>query len=317
MNSMHLASLDLNLLRVFDVLLEERSVTRAGTRLGLTPSAVSHALSRLRYHLGDDLFQRDRQGMQPTRKALEIGPSLHAALGQLQSALTPTDFEPAVSDRRFSVVAGAYACAVLMPAVVAELQAKAPGVLLQITENPPDLIEQLDSAQVDFVVSVFDSAPERFARERLMTEALAWVVRAGHPLCERRMATLDDLVGVPHVVVATRREAVERQTISLRSSWEDFGAFESELAKRGLRRRVGVVAPDTFSAMTIVARSEMAALIPRRLALLSVQSGRLALIEPPYETAPVNVSLLYRKDRLAEPPIAWMRDVINAAAVGI
>ena len=317
MNAMHLASLDLNLLRVFDVLLEERSVTRAGARLGLTPSAVSHALSRLRYHLGDDLFQRDRQGMQPTRKALEIGPSLHAALGQLQSALTPADFEPAVSDHRFSVVAGAYACAVLMPAVVAELQAKAPGVLLQITENPPDLIEQLDSAEVDFVVSVFDSAPERFARERLMTEALAWVVRSGHPLSLRGAATLEDLVGVPHVVVTTRRETVERQAISMRSSWEDFGAFESELAKRGLRRHVGVVAPDTFSAMTIVARSEMAALIPRRLALLSVQSGRLALVEPPYETAPVNVSLLYRKDRLAEPPIAWMRDVINDAAVGI
>jgi DNA-binding transcriptional LysR family regulator len=317
MNRMHVASLDLNLLRVFDVLLEERSVTRAGARLGLTPSAVSHALSRLRYHLGDDLFQRDRQGMQPTRKALEIGPSLHAALGQLQSALTPADFEPAVSDHRFNIVAGAYVCAVLMPPLVAELQAKAPGVLLRIAENPPDLIEQLDSAQVDFVVSLVDSAPERFARERLMSEALAWVVRAGHPLCERHTATMEDLVGVPHVVVASRREAVERQAIGLRSSWEDFGAFESELAKRGLRRRVGVVAPDTFSAMTIVARSEMAALIPRRLALLSVQSGRLALIEPPYETAPVNVSLLYRKDRLSEPPIAWMRDVISDAAIGI
>jgi DNA-binding transcriptional LysR family regulator len=317
MNRMHVASLDLNLLRVFDVLLEERSVTRAGARLGLTPSAVSHALSRLRYHLGDDLFQRDRQGMQPTRKALEIGPSMHAALGQLQSALTPADFEPAVSDHRFNIVAGAYVCAVLMPPLVAELQAKAPGVLLRIAENPPDLIEQLDSAQVDFVVSLVDSAPERFARERLMSEALAWVVRAGHPLCERHTATMEDLVGVPHVVVASRREAVERQAIGLRSSWEDFGAFESELAKRGLRRRVGVVAPDTFSAMTIVARSEMAALIPRRLALLSVQSGRLALIEPPYETAPVNVSLLYRKDRLSEPPIAWMRDVISDAAIGI
>jgi DNA-binding transcriptional LysR family regulator len=87
MNSMHLTNLDLNLLRVFDVLLEERSVTRAGARLGLTPSAVSHALSRLRYHLGDELFRRDAQGMKPTRRALEIGPSLHAALGQLQSAL--------------------------------------------------------------------------------------------------------------------------------------------------------------------------------------------------------------------------------------
>jgi DNA-binding transcriptional LysR family regulator len=314
---MHLASLDLNLLRVFDVLLEERSVTRAGARLGLTPSAVSHALSRLRYHLGDDLFQRDRLGMQPTRKALEIGPSLHAALGQLQSALTPADFDPAASDHRFSLVAGAYACAVLLPAVVAELQARAPGALLQITETPPDLIEQLDGAQVDFVVSVFDSAPERFARERLITEALAWVVRAGHPLTQRPTATLEDLVSVPHIVVATRRETVERQPIGLRSSWEDFGAFESELAKRGLRRRVGVVAPDTFSAMTIVARSEMAALIPRRLALLSAQAGRLALIEPPYETAPVNVSLLYRKDRLAEPPIAWMRKLIGDAAVGV
>ena len=69
--------------------------------------------------------------------------------------------------------------------------------------------------------------------------------------------------------------------------------------------------------MTIVARSEMVALIPRRLALISVQSGRLALIEPPYETPPVVVTLLYRRDRLAEPPIAWMRALISNAAVGI
>src|SRR5580704_3289086 len=217
MNSMHLTNLDLNLPRVFDVLLEERSVTRAGARLGLTPSAVSHALSRLRYHLGDELFRRDAQGMKPTRRALEIGPSLHSALGQLQSALTPADFDPASSDHRFSVVAGAYACAVLMPAVVAELQAKAPDVLLQITENPPDLVEQLDSRQVDFVVGSFDSAPERFARERLMIEALAWVVRAGHPLCDGP-ASLEALVSTPHVVVATRREAPPRPAIGLRSS---------------------------------------------------------------------------------------------------
>jgi len=288
-------------------------VTRAGARLGLTPSAVSHALSRLRYHMGDELFRRDAQGMQPTRRALEIGPSLHAALVQLQSALTPADFDPAVSDQKISVVAGAYACAVLMPAVVAELQAHAPGVLLRISESPLDLVEQLDSGQVDFVISIFESAPERFARQRLMTEALTWVVRAGHPICAAP-ATLEDLVSVPHVVVAGRREAGGRSAISVRSGWEDLGAFESELAKRNLRRRIGVVAPDTFSAVTIVARSEMAALIPRRLALLSAQSGRLVLIDPPYETPPVDVTLLYRKDRLAEPPIAWMRDVFSAAA---
>ena len=313
---MHPASLDLNLLRVFDVLLEERSVTRAGARLGLTPSAVSHALARLRYHLGDELFQRDSQGMQPTRRAMEIGPSLHTALGQLQSALTPVDFDPTTSDRRFNIVTGSYACAVMMPAVVAELQARAPGVILEIAENPPDLLEQLDAGRIDFVVALFDSAPERFARDRLMGETLAWVVRAGHPLT-RAPATLERLVSVPHVVVAGRREAVGNPAITVRSSWEDLGAFESELAKRGLRRRVGVVAPDTFSAMSIVARSEMAALIPRRFALFSAQSGRLALIEPPYETPPADVTLLYRKDRLAEPPMAWMRGLLSDAAAGI
>jgi DNA-binding transcriptional LysR family regulator len=313
---MHLASLDLNLLRVFDVLLEERSVTRAGGRLGLTPSAVSHALARLRYHLGDELFTRDAQGMQPTRRALEIGPSLHTALAQLQSALTPADFDPAVSDHRFSVVTGGYACAVLMPAVVAELQSKAPGVQLQISEYPTDLVELLDSGRLDFVIALFDSAPERFARERLMVEHLAWVVRAGHPLAAGP-ATLDDLVSVPHVLVASRRETMSRTSINLRSSWEDRGALEIELAKRSLRRRVGVVAPDTFSAMAIVARSEMTALIPRRFALISAQSGRLALIEPPYEAPPADVALLYRKDRIAEPPMAWMRDVLINAAAGI
>src|SRR5579862_4061125 len=118
MNVMHFAGIDLNLLRVFDVLMEERSVTRTGARLGLTQSAVSHALNRLRYHLDDELFQRNANGMQPTRRALEIGPSLHVALSQLQSALTRVDFDPEVSEQRFEVMAGAYACAVLMPAVV-------------------------------------------------------------------------------------------------------------------------------------------------------------------------------------------------------
>jgi DNA-binding transcriptional LysR family regulator len=313
MNSVHLTSLDLNLLRVFDVLLEERSVTRAGVRLGLTPSAVSHALSRLRYQLGDRLFQRGAEGMQPTRRALEIGPSLHAALAQLQNALAPADFDPAVSDRSFAIVAGAYACAVLMPAVVAELQSKAPHVVLQISDRAPDLLERLDSGQLDFVVTGVDSAPDRFIRERLMTEALVWVVRRGHPLAQRR-ATLDELASVPHVVVAAPPGGIPGSPLGLRQGWEDHGALDAELAKRNLKRRVGVVAPDTFSAAAIVASSEMAALIPRRLALLSAQAGRLDLVDPPYETAPVELALLCRRARLAEPPIAWMRQVLSSAA---
>src|SRR3954469_798725 len=112
---------DLNLLRVFDVMLEERSVTRAGARLGLTQSAVSHALNRLRYMLDDELFVRGPAGMQPTPRAVEMGPQVHAALNQLQAALAPSDFDPRTSERRFTVMTGTYACAILAPIIVGRM----------------------------------------------------------------------------------------------------------------------------------------------------------------------------------------------------
>ncbi len=305
--TVHIGSIDLNLLRVFDALLEEKSVTRAGARLGLSQSAVSHALNRLRYALGDELFQRDSQGMTPTPRAMEIGPRLHSALASLQAAITPADFDAGTSERRFAIAAGPYSCSVLVPAVVARMGAVAPQTRLEISEVTPDLVEALDAGRLDFVIASFDDVPERFAQEHLLHEKLAWIVRAGHPL------TVGDvnfarLAEAPHVQVSSRRAALSggRRGLTMRSTYEDVGTFESELAKRGLARNIGVTVPDTYAALAVVARSDMASLIPRRLALISTQSGRLQLIEPPYESPSLDIAVLYRRDRLAEPPIAWM-----------
>ena len=112
---------DLNLLRVFQALLAERSVTRAGARLGLSQSAVSHALARLRHALDDELFVRGPAGMQPTARALDVGARIQGALDQLQSALTPADFDPSTTDRQFSLATGAYAAAVVGPPLVSQL----------------------------------------------------------------------------------------------------------------------------------------------------------------------------------------------------
>src|SRR6185369_7237194 len=143
-------NLDLNLLRVLDVLLEERNVTRTGARLGLTQSAVSHALNRLRYVLNDELFLRGPAGMQPTPRAVEMGPQVHAALNQLQAALSPSDFDPATSERRFSVVAGAYASAILVPPVVSRMSQAAPLAELFIAELATDVLERIDARRIDF-----------------------------------------------------------------------------------------------------------------------------------------------------------------------
>src|SRR5262245_43297166 len=121
MHQRHIANLDLNLLRVFDAVFEEGGVTRAGARLGLTQSAISHALNRLRYMLGDELFLRRSKGMQPTARARVIGPQVRMALEQLQSALATEDFEPAVSERQFTFAAAPYVCALLTPSLVSRV----------------------------------------------------------------------------------------------------------------------------------------------------------------------------------------------------
>src|SRR3954451_24855635 len=100
MDHVHFGSLDLNLLRVFDTLIEERSVTRAGERLGLSQSAISHALNRLRYVRTDELFGRVANGMRPPPRAAEIAPRLRDGLLQLQLALGPTEFVPENTERR-------------------------------------------------------------------------------------------------------------------------------------------------------------------------------------------------------------------------
>src|SRR5262244_136727 len=118
MHNLHFLSLDLNLLRVFDSLVEERSVTRAGERLGLSQSAISHALNRLRYILSDELFVRVSDGMRPTPRASEIAPRLREGLLQLQLALAPAEFLPERTDRRFTITCGEYIGTVLVPGFI-------------------------------------------------------------------------------------------------------------------------------------------------------------------------------------------------------
>src|SRR5581483_9735490 len=119
-------TLDLNLLRVFDALAEEGGVTRAGVRLGLTQSAVSHALGRLRLILQDELFVRGPDGMRPTARAREIAPRLRQGLHQLELALAPLAFVPADTRQRFTVSASTYVSTLLMPQLARELRLSAP-----------------------------------------------------------------------------------------------------------------------------------------------------------------------------------------------
>lgn len=303
---------DLNLLRIFDALLEERSVTRAGVRVGLSQSAVSHALNRLRHMLNDELFVRGPSGMRPTPRALELAEAVHGPLAQLQAALQPSAFNPATSERRFNLVAGAYGAAVLAPMLVGRLAELAPRVELVVSGYGATLIELLDTRSADFAVAGVIEAPDRFGFDPLVSEDLVWAVSSSAPLAQLSRISLEDLANVDHISIARQPavdEAAARGLVS-RASWEDEGAFGRALVGAGLVRRVAVTVPDTSTALAVASRSEMAALVPRRIAGAWAAAGILKLIDPPYESPPVEIGVLFRKDRLQDPAFAWFRELI-------
>lgn len=310
-----MSEVDLNLLRVFDAVLEEGSVTRASERLGLTQSAVSHALGRLRHHFADPLFVRTSSGMEPTARALEVGPRVHEALMQLRTAMQPSRFDPAATDRRFAIATGAYGCAIIVPPVAAALSLRAPMAELVIRRPEPDTVEQLDGRRADFAFGAEDGAPERVEVVPLFTENLVWAVRPDHPL--RGAVSLEALAAVQHVVISARGSPSEARSTVADAAWKGLQPFKDILAQHGLVHRVGVVVPDIYSAMAVAARSDMATLVPRRLGQVSEKLGYLRMIEPPHPTPDLKVSLLALRERLAEPALAWMHELLAEVGTAV
>ena len=320
MQSVHFDSLDLNLLRVFEALMEERSATRAGTRLGLTQSAISHALNRLRYVLKDELFVRGPDGMQPTERAAEIAPRLHQGLLQLQLALAPSEFIPQRTDRRFTITCTEYAGAVLIPEVVARLREAAPHASLNVLPSNLGVAETLRSGRADLAIGSFRRFPEWFACEPLLRETRVWALSADHPAAREEL-TLDGLAMLPHLVIAATGEdehAIEGYVsdhgLERLVTRSDAGLLQGALAARGLRRTIAVTTPHILSALAAVSQSDIAALLPRRLATAFMGRYRLALFEPPYPSPPFEVMSLWHRENGDQPAIAWLRKLLRDVA---
>ncbi len=317
MREVHFQSLDLNLLRVFDALAEERSVTRAGERLGLTQSAVSHALNRLRYVLEDDLFQRGPDGMTPTPRAVEIWPELRRGLAQLQHALTPTEFTPADAERSFSISASAYLGEILLPRVIARVRAEAPRVVINVRSTDATLAEALETGRVDLAIGVFGRTAEVFAREILFHERLVWVVRADHPAASDP-APLKAVEKLPLVLLAPgnrERPPADRSSrlIEPLVMWEDLASDQTPLG-RGASQRIRVVVDNSHEVLAIVATSDMAALAPYRLARSRQEALGLKLVDLADTRPTAAFETIWRADRSAHPALGWLRGILRDAS---
>lgn len=292
---MNLGAFDLNLLVVFDAVMQERSVTRAGRRIGLSQPAMSHALTRLRHMLKDELFVRTPEGMVPTPRAEALAGPLRNALSEMQAALAPADFDPATSDRRFAVAVNNYAAIVVVPSLVAAVAAVAPGVGLDLRPSGTlNLVEELDRGDLDLALGSFAAPGDRFLVAALLQDPFVIVMRHGHP------AGSGDLLPA---------SLAQLPFIEISSSREDLGFLDQWLAEHGLTRRIALRAP-YLSAVPLLARSEMVCILSLRIARELVHDHPLQLRELPVPSPRIETGMLWHRRLDKQSGHRWLRDMV-------
>lgn len=294
---MNWRAFDLNLLVLFDAVMQDRSVTRAGRRIGLSQPAMSHALNRLRDLLKDELFVRTPTGMRPTPRAEQLAALLRQALRELQQVLQPETFVPATADRRFSLAINNYAAVVVAPPLVTAVSTAAPSVQLDLRPSGTlDIIEGLDRGDLDLAIGSVDSFGERFACTQLLEDEFVMVMRRRHP-AGRGALSAKVLAGLTHL-----DPPIGENT--------DF--LDAWLSERGLTRRIALRAP-YLSARAILSGSDLAATLSRRIAQEFVRTDRLQIHELPVKSPVVRTTMLWHRRLDNHPAHRWLRDRIIAA----
>lgn len=316
-----LNNLDLNLLRVFDAMMRERSVLRAGHRVGLSQSAVSHALGRLRDYLKDDLFIRAAQSMEPTPRAIEMGPLVRDALIALEQAVSPPLFDPSRAARSFHIAATDYITQVVIPPLLQDLAVSAPGIdLFILPATRLDLATQIDFGRVDLAIGNFSVIPPRLRSSLLFSDCDALTMAARHPLAKRKV-TIEDLSHFALMAVAVggaddgiTNGLVSERGLSRRSEMFDRGAIETAFAQQGLTPRFSVLLPHFLALPGLVQHSDRVAILPRRLAD-AFSGGYDLLVKPtPWIGADSGIQMVWHERGEREPAQRWLRQRVKEAS---
>jgi DNA-binding transcriptional LysR family regulator len=291
---------DLNLLPVFVALMEERSVTRAAERLGITQPALSNALNRLRDMLRDPLFIRERYGMRPTQMAEELAPVIGGMLASIDDViLGQQDFDPARATRLFTVAPNSYVEFALIPAIVAQLRERASGIKLRLIPFGNDLIETgAMSGTTELVLGRIIDPPDNMVVQHLMDDGFACVVRADHPDVSDALAQ-EQYERLKHVNV-------------LPPGRMRAGLFQA-LEQRGLKREVAVSVTHFLAVPEIVAVTDYCATLPSLICQRLARDPRLKVLPAPVDLGTFPVEMAWHVRYRHDPAHRWLRSLISEA----
>lgn len=302
-------TLDLNLLRVFDALMAEGSLTRAAQVLAITQPAASHALRRLHSAVGEALFVRHAAGMTPTPKAEALWPQVRSALASLQLALAPGEFDAQSQQVTFRLAMADGIAALLAPALVTGIEHERALCKLRLlpltTAEPQRLLQQGDADlalgyfpdTITALVGAGSMATLRHAR--LFDTRYVCVMRRGHPLAERALS-LDAYCAATHLLTS--------------STGRGLSHVDQALTALGRQRRVAMSVNQFFTAGRVLTRSDLLSVLPQVLLPATGHEHELVARELPFELGPIQLSMVWHMRRDAEPAQRWLRERVRRAA---
>jgi DNA-binding transcriptional LysR family regulator len=274
-------------------------------RIGVTQSAASHALSRLRKLTGDELLVRARDGMVPTIRAQAMRAPLRRALEDLTGTLSsPGAFDPKTARLRAFVGGSDYAELVLLPGIMARLVREAPGVELRVLMPGQDPASELASGKLDFVImpSTPGAEAQGIRGRQLLRDRFVCIARRAHPLARTKTLSMSSFAGAAHALI---------------SPWGmDGGYVDDALARLGLQRKVAVAVPHFLAAPHIIASSDLLLTVAERVAEVVAGPLNLAVLAPPkeLELSGFTMAILWHERTHEDPARRWLRDVIVAEA---
>lgn len=303
LHEIDLSRTDLNLLVVFEAVMEERHVGRAAERLNLSPSAVSHALGRLRALLGDPLFLKTPRGVVPTDRAMELAPAIAEILARVRRVMvSAVPFDPTRSARSFTIGAPDGVSSVFLPHLLEALTAKAPGIDIRLRQLLPkqgdtdpnlawrDALAELESRAIDIAVLPQDEFPARFAKQVLYDEEFVVALRKGHH--NAKSLSLGDYCGGQHLVVSHTGDA--------------FGFVDGVLAERGLSRRIALTVPNFMFALAVLAESDLISALPARFVAMHGRRFDVVAVAAPIPLGSFRLNLVVPRVALMDTGLAWL-----------
>jgi len=308
---MNISKIDLNLLIYLDVLLREKNVTRAASKLNITQPAMSNGLKRLRTLFNDPILVRTSDGMVPTERARTLAPSIRKILLELEEALQgEEEFNELKSQRVFRIMASDYAASTLIPTLLKSLNDVAPNITLDIMTPSDVTFHDVEAGKIDMAINRFDELPQSFHQKAIWRDSFACLLSADSPLVSK--FNLNSYLGAKHVWVSKTGFGVGVGMDP--KDVQKLGWVDEALARLGKKRDIKVFTRNYHVAMQLAYEDNLIATLPSKAAQLHKNDSNYTIIKPPFDIPDIELKMIWSPLLHHDASHIWFRQLVIAAA---